>query len=97
MTEATIQKKIKTFLEKQGAYIIKTIATSKNGVPDIIGCYKGMFFAIEVKHPDRKSNVSPLQQHNIDKINDVNGHAIVAWDLSHAKQLLEDMDELNRN
>ena len=93
-TEAQIQKKIKTLMEKEGAYLIKTIATSNAGVPDIVGCYRGSFFGIEVKHPDRKHNVSKLQQHNIDKINDAGGLAIVAWDVSHAKQLLEDLNEL---
>jgi len=96
-TEAQIQKKIKTYLEREEAYIIKTIATSHAGVPDIIGCYRGQFFGIEVKHPDRKDNVSKLQQYNIDKIVDAGGLAIVAWDVAQVKQLLKDLDELAHN
>ena len=29
-----------------------------SGVSDILGVYKGRFLAIEVKHPDRKNNVT---------------------------------------
>lgn len=32
----------------------------RNGVPDIIGCYKGRFFAIEVKREGKK--LTPLQE-----------------------------------
>jgi hypothetical protein len=33
------------------------------GLPDLVGCYRGMFFAFEVKLPEYRSNVSPIQQH----------------------------------
>lgn len=37
------------------------------GIPDIIGCVNGMFFALEVKMP--KGRVSEIQTHTIEAIN----------------------------
>lgn len=38
-----------------------------NGTPDIIGCIKGRFIAIELKASE-KSVVSPLQKHKLEEI-----------------------------
>ena len=65
MTEQRIQKKIVDYLLTQGCYIVKVISASKAGVPDILGCYEGVFFAIEVKTPQTKKNVSKLQDYNL--------------------------------
>jgi len=92
-TEQTIQTKFIKHLQKEGAYVING-ALTKKGQLDLNFCYKGLFAAIEVKHPDRRDNVSPLQQYNIDLIIDAGGHAIVAWELKQVKEFLEELDEL---
>ena len=94
-TEQVIQRKMSKWLESQGVYLIKTIATTKAGVPDIVGCYKGTFIGIEVKHPDKRTNVSALQQHNLDKIVDAGGYSMVAWELQQVIEFIGDIDELN--
>jgi len=91
--EQNYQKKIVKMLEARGAYIIKVITASKKGVPDIIGCYKGHFIAIEVKTPTTMNNVSPLQQYNLREINDRGGYAIVAWEVKDVEKMLEVVDE----
>ena len=58
-----------------------------SGVPDIVGCYKGKFFAIECKAG--KNKPTPLQQKNIDSIaaqggavwvvNEENMKGVTAW------------------
>ena len=91
--EQDYQKKIVKMLETRGAYIVKVITASKKGVPDIIGCYKGHFIAIEVKTPTTMNNVSPLQQYNLREINDRGGYAIVAWNVKDVEQMLGVIDE----
>ncbi|WP_193210372.1 PDDEXK family nuclease [Aliarcobacter butzleri] len=49
MKESEIQKKIIQYLNKIGAYTIKTISTNRNGCPDVICCLNGRFIALEVK------------------------------------------------
>lgn len=88
MTEQQIQKKITTFLEKEGCYIVKVVAATKAGIPDILGCYEGQFFGIEVKTPKTKDNVSRLQRHNLDIIEETGGKSLVAWDLDQVKEFL---------
>ena len=60
MTEQQIQKKIIKYLEGKGCYVVNGIF-SKKGIPDLIGCYEGIFFGIEVKKPETMNNVSKLQ------------------------------------
>lgn len=50
------------------------------GLPDLLGCVQGRFIGIEVKRPSRMTNVSPIQQHVIRKINLNGGLAIVSCD-----------------
>jgi len=42
-----------------------------SGVPDIVGCYYGRFFAFECKAG--KNKPTPLQQKNIDQIQEMKG------------------------
>jgi Holliday junction resolvase len=93
MKESVIQKKIKDYLESIGAYVIKVQSASKAGVPDLVLCYKSLFIGIEVKTPETRTNISPLQLHNITLINKANGHAIVAWDVEGVKSLIRKIDE----
>ena len=48
------------------------------GIPDIVGCYKGRFFAIETKAPGKKKNLSKNQSLRIQEIADAHGVVIVA-------------------
>lgn len=88
MTEQQIQKKIYDYLVAEGCYVVKVISASKSGVPDLIGCYEGRFFAIEAKTPATRNNVSKLQEYNIDKIYEAGGQGIVKWDLDGLKEFL---------
>jgi hypothetical protein len=49
---------------------------SAKGIPDIVGCYNGRFFAIEVKAP--KGSPSPDQSTFLDLIKKAGGIAFVA-------------------
>lgn len=47
----------------------------KNGVPDIVGCYKGRFFSIEVKREGAKP--TPIQTRRMKEITDAGGWTVV--------------------
>lgn len=67
MTEQAIQKKRIKQLESEGYYVIKLIATNKNGIPDIIAIPPkcGVIFS-EVKRPGQKP--SKLQEFRIKEL-----------------------------
>jgi Holliday junction resolvase len=82
MTEQQLQKKIINLIEQHyKGYAIVTIKTSKNGCPDILACINGKFFGIEVKLPGKMNTVTPIQHHNIKKINESGGCAIAVEDI----------------
>jgi len=88
MTEQQIQKKITTYLESQGCYVVKVISASKSGVPDILACYEGVFIGIEVKKPSTINTVTKLQEYNLDKIREADGHSLVAWNVEMVEEFL---------
>jgi len=75
--ESKVKKKVTEQLKKLGAYYFYafTGGYGKSGVPDIIGCYRGFFFAIECKAGSNKP--TPLQEKNIREIEDAGGLVIV--------------------
>lgn len=57
--EAKIQGTIMKYLKLHGCKAIKIVEASVAGHADIVGCYKGYYFEMEVKIPGAKSR--PLQ------------------------------------
>ena len=92
MTEQTIQRAIIKYL-KTKAYVVKIVSASKSGIPDLLVCYKGRFIAFEVKTPDKKNNVSDLQQHNINEIIKYGGLAFVVWELNQVKEIIKGIEK----
>ncbi len=92
MKEQQYQKKIVTYLEQQGAYVVKVVAASKKGVPDILACYRGYFLAIEVKTPTTRANVSKLQDYNLNKVSKAGGISGVAVHPDDLFKLMLDID-----
>jgi Holliday junction resolvase len=98
MTEQGYQKKITTYLEAKGAYVIKVITANRKGIPDIIACYRGYFVAIEVKVPEKRNNTTKLQEFNIKKIREADGYATVACLVEDVIPIIEEIDyELDYN
>lgn len=88
MTEQQIQKKITSYLEQEGYYVVKVISASKAGVPDVLACIEGRFVAIEVKKPETKSNVSKLQEYNLERVTEAGGVSTVAWEVEQVKTIV---------
>ena len=75
--EAKVKATVVKILKQYGAYYFfpATGGYGRSGVPDIVGSYKGKFFAIECKAGNNKP--TPLQQREIEAINDSGAVAIV--------------------
>ncbi len=84
--EAKVQTSIINWLVFLGAWVVKTIATSKNGTPDILACLDGQFIGIEVKKPG--GTPSPLQRVQLRKIREAGGIGFTTDNLNEAKDQL---------
>jgi Holliday junction resolvase len=64
----------------------------RSGVPDIVGCYKGHFFAIECKAG--KGTTTALQDKNIKEIEKAGGQVIVVNEnnLEEVRLMLSEMN-----
>lgn len=86
--EAKVKAKVVTQLKALGAYYFYPVTGGYggSGVPDIVGCFRGRFFAIECKAGNNKP--TPLQQKNIDAITKQRG---VVWVVNE-----ENMNEVTK-
>ena len=75
--EAKVKKKVVAQLKEMGAYYFYPVTGGygASGVPDIVGCYKGIFFGIECKAGSNKP--TPLQDKNLTDIKKQKGIAVV--------------------
>lgn len=75
--ESKVKEKAKRILDSIGAYYFMpaTGGYGRSGVPDIVGCFNGVFFAIECKANGGRPTA--LQLREIDRINVAGGFAIV--------------------
>ena len=92
--ESRLQKQVLDYLKSRGGHWIKIHASSfqSEGEPDIIGCYRGYFVAIELKNPNGKGRLSPMQEYKLNSIQENQGHTLVATQLSQVVGLLDDID-----
>ena len=75
--EAKVKKKVVAQLKEMGAYYFYPVTGGygQSGVPDVVGCYKGIFFGIECKAGSNKP--TPLQDKNLTDIKKQKGIAVV--------------------
>jgi Holliday junction resolvase len=75
--EAKVKKKVVAQLKEMGAYYFYPVTGGYgfSGVPDIVGCYKGIFFGIECKSGSNKPTA--LQDKNLTDIRKQKGIAVV--------------------
>lgn len=93
MKESTFQKKVLKYLrEEVGGYWIKIHASSYQGTgePDIVGCYKGKFYAFELKRPDGKGKATELQKYKIKQINEAGGTGRIVDSLDQIIEVFEE-------
>ena len=89
--EVRVKTVIKKYLTSIGAYFFSPIggAFSAHGVPDLVGCWRGLFFGIEVKAPGKLKNTTENQRAHLDAIRAADGISIVADDVKTVIDLFE--------
>ena len=75
--EKKVKRKVVELLKGMGAYYFFPVTGGygTSGVPDIAGCYRGLFFGIECKAGTNKP--TPLQTKNLAAITAAGGIALV--------------------
>ena len=75
--EGKVKAAVKKLLDQRNIYYFMpaTGGYGRSGVPDIVGCYRGIFFAIETKAG--KGTPTALQERELKQINDAGGMACV--------------------
>lgn len=93
MNEGTLTRKMKQYLQSQGAYVenIWGGGFQASGIPDLIACYKGVFLGLEVKLDYNKP--SEIQKVKIKMINDAGGIGRVVYSIDEVKEVLREVDE----
>lgn len=93
--EAAVKAKVKKMLDLWGAYYFMPPANGygRAGIPDIVGCHNGKFFAIECKAG--KGKTTALQDRELTRIQEAGGGAIVVneTNLPDVHKLLEKLNE----
>jgi Holliday junction resolvase len=89
--EKNFENKVKKYLRDQNCWYIKYWAGpkfTKDGVPDILACCSGKFFALEVKASSGKPSL--LQLVTLEKIRNSGGYGILLYpeDFNGFQQLL---------
>lgn len=83
--EAAVKDAIKSFLKQQPNcwfFLPVSNGMGQMGVPDFVGCFHGLMFAIEAKAPGKLAGTTPLQKMQLNRINQALGYACVADDVA---------------
>jgi len=78
--EGKVKMQIRDFLKQQGVWHFcpQGGRFGRSGIPDIVGCHDGKFFAVEVKAPGKIcSGLTALQKERIAEIRSAGGKAYV--------------------
>ena len=75
--EAKVKKVVVAQLKQLGAYYFYPVTGGygQSGVPDVVGCYEGLFVGIECKAG--KNKPTPVQDSNLRQIRDAGGIDLV--------------------
>lgn len=90
--ETSLQQKIVRALDKEvGGHWMKIHGSQfqTKGIPDLLGCVAGLFFALEVKCDSSKYGASDYQLYNIKQIHDSGGMAAVVESPEEAVELVK--------
>lgn len=90
-SEKKIQNAVSKYLDSvPELYYNKHSERYKKGVPDIIGCYRGHFFAIELKR-EKGGVIAPLQTRHAEKITKAAGRHLFASSLQQVVDFIENI------
>lgn len=92
--ESNLRRSIVKALNSRGGMwiTIHQSGTQTIGLPDIIGCYEGEFYGLEVKRPGRESTLTVRQAFILRRIRDAGGRSGVVNSVHTALGFLDDPD-----
>lgn len=101
--ESVIQGEISRYLKTRCAWVHKakavnlvgdgTLASTQQGVPDLLCCYEGVFLALEIKAASNKAKVSGEQLAQMDAIASCGGVVAVVWSIDQVEAILDAIDQ----
>lgn len=93
-SEKAIDQRIQKVVARRGGWSVKFHGSVKTraGVPDRLVCYRGRFIAFEVKKLGGKP--TRIQQHEIDRIGEAGGVAVVVTDTDAVEAVLDRIDRI---
>ena len=90
MTESQLRNKTMLFLKTvPHVHVDKISDRYTSGIPDIIGCCKGHYFAIELKTV--KGVVDPIQKYVMNDINKAGGSATVCRSINEVVAFMSEL------
>ena len=96
--EAKVKAKVVAILKAHEAYFFYPVTGGygASGVPDIVGCYQGRFFAIECKAG--KNIPTALQERNLAQIKKCGGYALVINEdnIEQVTSMLDEIESWNK-
>jgi len=89
-SEKRLKEKVLRMLKKDfaDAWVYKTSDKCKYGIPDLLICSKGHFFAAELKVGNRKGRRFKLQLYYLEQIKCAGGSAAVCRSVDQVRSLL---------
>lgn len=93
--ERDIQKEILKILKEYGGWWLNFHGGDPympRGIPDIIGCYKGRFVALEVKRPGEKPRA--IQRKTLKTLEAAGARTAVVYSVDDVKKVI---DEIGKN
>lgn len=91
--EKEIENEIKAYIKEHGGLCYKIHGGDlyqETGIPDLLCCWGGLFFGIEVKDPQGKPSAMQLAQGA--RIKKAHGHFIIAKSLQDVKNYLKEKE-----
>jgi len=89
LSETNFKRRVIDFIKREypKVWLYKSADRFTSGIPDLIICLEGLFYAIELKVGSNKA--TPIQAVVIRKIQEAGGRAAVCRSLDEVKQFLK--------
>jgi hypothetical protein len=91
MTEALLQKKIKSFASANGALCLKLVCSGVVGFPDLFIARGGSVVLLELKNPNGSGRLSKMQGRMITKLKHAGVAVHVTNNLEEAKTIIDQL------
>ena len=93
--ESKVKKQVRALLESYDVYNFMPPANGfgRAGIPDIVGCFRGQFIAVECKAGN--NTTTALQDRELQRIKEAGGYALVINEnnINELKELMEWMTQ----